>query len=125
MELLDFSGEINDRSQAEMNPYRCGTCSRATNDLKTCSACRLISFCSQSCQKLFWKKHQQLCRVASKMITTGGKRTVFEVESDRNLEGAHKLANSCLMLILKLPSLLKRDLGFEERLVSLVTFKMV
>lgn len=122
-----MSSKLSDRSQAEFNPYRCGNCGRA-EQLKLCSGCRLISFCSVNCQKQAWKgKHQSFCRAISKILAKNPeKRTLFDVQAEKielnELEGKEKLARVVISLIMKLPTLLQRNLNFEERLVSFTSF---
>lgn len=114
---------LSDRSQSEFNPYRCGSCGRAEQkDLKLCSGCRLISFCSAQCQQSYWKRHQQLCRVISKIISVDKKASIFEVRKEETvgLEGARRLMKAIVLLNKNLPTLLGRELWFEEHLVRLL-----
>lgn len=112
--------KITDRSQSEFNPYRCGGSCGRTEQLKTCSSCRLIYFCSQTCQLSYWKQHKDFCRVIGKLIAVDGKASVFEVRKEEvdDLEGAKRLMKAIVLLNKKLPELLGRELLFEEHLVS-------
>ena len=33
-----------------------------SKQMKKCSGCRLINYCSRECQVAHWKKHKQSCR---------------------------------------------------------------
>ncbi|XP_063700746.1 uncharacterized protein LOC134831040 [Culicoides brevitarsis] len=117
---LDFSSKYSDRSQAEFNPYRCGTCGRVNSSLKTCSGCRLISFCSVDCQKKYWKVHKPLCKAVSKILTSRGKATIFDVqrlELEDDMTDKEKFAMSYWQLMFKMREYLGRNLDFEERLL--------
>lgn len=109
-------------SQSECNAYRCVTC-RQTEELKTCSGCRLISFCSKNCQTLNWKEHKEFCHAVQKIIGKDGKKSVFEsVKLDDGTLDDYK--NKIFMKRIEtvkriLPKMLGRNLDYKEHLVSL------
>lgn len=112
--------KFTERSQSEFNPYRCGNCGR-TEQLKLCSSCRLISFCSDACQKQYWPKHRSLCRVIGKIINVEKKNSIFEVRKEEisHVGGGEGLLRAIVFLIQNLNELLGRSLTFEETLVRL------
>jgi hypothetical protein len=59
-------------------PRMCGnvscTNSDVTSDLKRCSVCRCVEYCSQKCQKLDWKaRHKEICKNATVVVRRGKK----------------------------------------------------
>ena len=42
-------------------PTRCPVCS-SPNDLKRCTGCGSVWYCSRSCQRSHWKEHKDICR---------------------------------------------------------------
>jgi len=58
--------------------YYFGVCGQCQNpgDLKRCSRCHLISYCSFSCQKSHWKSHKSMCKYFAK-LKAGGKLENF------------------------------------------------
>lgn len=102
------------RSQSEFNPYRCGNC-EGTEKLKLCSSCKLISFCSASCQKEYWPRHRPLCRVVGKVLKEEKSNSIFE----GNEGGGQGLRKAIICLLNNLSARLHRDLDFEEHLVSI------
>uniref|UniRef100_A0A336M9H3 CSON012931 protein n=1 Tax=Culicoides sonorensis TaxID=179676 RepID=A0A336M9H3_CULSO len=110
--------KLSDRSQSEFNPYRCGACGR-TEQLKHCSSCRLISFCTTKCQKMFWNQHKEFCRVIGKILATEKKNSIFKIKEEelKDLTGAKKFMKAVTGLTRLLPQLLGRSLAFEEHLL--------
>lgn len=48
----------------ELPPSKtCGSCGRASAELKTCTACRLVHYCNRACQKAHRKAHKGDCKV--------------------------------------------------------------
>lgn len=39
----------------------CDHCLKASNELKSCSVCENVKYCSSSCQKSAWPQHRALC----------------------------------------------------------------
>ena len=37
------------------------------NELKTCSGCKLVTFCSKSCQAEYWEYHKKGCIIIKKL----------------------------------------------------------
>ena len=37
------------------------------NELKTCSGCKLVTFCSKSCQAEYWEYHKKGCLIIKKL----------------------------------------------------------
>eukprot|EP00545_Synedropsis_sp_CCMP1620_P013722 CAMPEP_0119018488 /NCGR_PEP_ID=MMETSP1176-20130426/19525_1 /TAXON_ID=265551 /ORGANISM="Synedropsis recta cf, Strain CCMP1620" /LENGTH=333 /DNA_ID=CAMNT_0006972505 /DNA_START=23 /DNA_END=1024 /DNA_ORIENTATION=+ len=44
----------------------CARCGGVTTDLKKCSGCQKVSYCSQSCQRADWKTHKVFCKAKQK-----------------------------------------------------------
>ncbi|GAA0144931.1 histone modifying enzyme [Lithospermum erythrorhizon] len=47
---------------------KCNYCF-ASNNIKTCSNCKFLYYCSTICQKVDWKLHKEECKVLSRMDT--------------------------------------------------------
>ena len=45
---------------------KCGYCGKSDGTLKSCSKCRLASYCSKECQTAAWPEHKKECRTAPK-----------------------------------------------------------
>jgi len=58
----------------------CSLCG-STKNLKYCSGCKKIQYCSTSCQKNDWKKHKKICKVAS-IISKADLNSQYEKASD-------------------------------------------
>eukprot|EP00927_Polykrikos_kofoidii_P065109 TRINITY_DN60900_c0_g1_i1.p1 TRINITY_DN60900_c0_g1~~TRINITY_DN60900_c0_g1_i1.p1 ORF type:complete len:919 (+),score=145.91 TRINITY_DN60900_c0_g1_i1:96-2852(+) len=54
----------------------CAACGVNRSELKECSGCREVAYCSQACQKGHWKAHKSQCQQA------GGKAKTAEVAID-------------------------------------------
>jgi hypothetical protein len=59
-------------------PRMCGNAScpnsDVTSDLKSCSVCRCVEYCSHKCQKLDWKaRHKEICKNATAAVRRGKK----------------------------------------------------
>ena len=52
----------------------CGRCSVSGSDMRSCSACKSVKYCSKLCQKNDWSNHRPICddvcETYSKKITT-------------------------------------------------------
>jgi hypothetical protein len=60
-------------------PRMCGnsSCSNSdvTSDLKSCSVCRCVDYCSRKCQKLDWKaRHKEICKKVAADVRKGKKQ---------------------------------------------------
>lgn len=47
----------------------CLVCQIAGRKLKSCSGCNMKLYCGARCQKLDWKRHQEVCRSVQKCLT--------------------------------------------------------
>lgn len=52
---------LNGTRMASEEDCQCGTCSEYYAENK-CSACKMISYCNQNCQKLHWSIHKHECK---------------------------------------------------------------
>jgi len=43
----------------------CANCGSSDAKLSACATCRLVKYCSRSCQKANWKEHKDACRAYS------------------------------------------------------------
>eukprot|EP00984_Skeletonema_dohrnii_P016340 scaffold7239_cov123-Skeletonema_dohrnii-CCMP3373.AAC.2 len=60
-------------------PRSCGHCGKTSSSLLRCSQCKLVYYCSRSCQSLAWKDgHRQACRKAKTSAATsnGGDQSI-------------------------------------------------
>ncbi|KAI9916749.1 hypothetical protein PsorP6_016774 [Peronosclerospora sorghi] len=75
----------------------CGACRKAKGSLKRCGSCRLISYCSLSCQKAHWKYHKIVCR--STLVAENKEKEVYlTLQSERRGKmGLRNLGNTCFM----------------------------
>ena len=46
----------------ENNQSNCADCGKNGNDLKACTACKLVKYCDATCQKAHWSKHKKECK---------------------------------------------------------------
>lgn len=63
----------------------CIICS-ATQSLKRCTRCQMISYCGQLHQKEQWLKHKKLCKIISNMMKERGVSHIFEKLRGTDLE---------------------------------------
>ena len=42
-------------------PGKCGYCLKPSHQLRKCSRCLSVQYCSQDCQKKHWKEHKSIC----------------------------------------------------------------
>lgn len=63
-------------------PYLCHFCKKPSANLKICSSCKLISYCSVEHQKKHWKFHQELCSAVGSLIKDFRCKTIFENGAD-------------------------------------------
>eukprot|EP00931_Biecheleriopsis_adriatica_P093273 TRINITY_DN67015_c0_g1_i1.p1 TRINITY_DN67015_c0_g1~~TRINITY_DN67015_c0_g1_i1.p1 ORF type:complete len:453 (-),score=104.59 TRINITY_DN67015_c0_g1_i1:179-1402(-) len=45
----------------------CHQCGKVSNDLKQCSGCKAVAYCSRECQKAAWKTHKHSCEEAARL----------------------------------------------------------
>jgi len=50
----------------------CVNCKNTTSRLRKCSACSLVSFCGETCQKAYWPCHKRGCKIIQKANKSGG-----------------------------------------------------
>ena len=53
-----FTGQ---QSVGSASDLRCQGCGSLSEDLKKCSRCKKVSYCSRECQKGHWKVHKKQC----------------------------------------------------------------
>lgn len=41
---------------------KCGNCEGESEEMKTCSRCKLARYCSQECQREHWAAHKVVCQ---------------------------------------------------------------
>jgi len=58
-EISNHDAEI--RKQPEVKP-KCSYCGSASENLKHCTRCKRVSYCSRSCQKSDWPTHKNICQ---------------------------------------------------------------
>jgi len=44
------------------NCANCGKGEESSNSLKTCTACKLVKYCSRDCQVAHWPQHKKECK---------------------------------------------------------------
>ena len=49
-------------SLADANDMKCAACGKGGDDLKACTACKLVKYCNASCQGGHWSKHKKECK---------------------------------------------------------------
>ena len=49
-------------SLADANDMNCAACGKGGDDLKGCTACKLVKYCNASCQRVHWPKHKKECK---------------------------------------------------------------
>ncbi|XP_048575960.1 uncharacterized protein LOC116603637 [Nematostella vectensis] len=79
------------KEQAMPVTQHCAFCHR-TGKLKTCSNCRVASYCDQTCQKMHLAKHKLLCKSVTGLYSvTATISTLFFGESKRGIRefGSH------------------------------------
>jgi hypothetical protein len=63
--IIETLPQIDDWLQGfwieEGHMYLCGYCKTKSYDLKRCSGCRLVSYCSKACQSSAWPDHSLTC----------------------------------------------------------------
>lgn len=59
--LIPFVHITRSDSSSSLTKNRCERCFRLENDLKRCSRCQRIFYCSRSCQSADWSFHQYEC----------------------------------------------------------------
>ena len=55
--------------------HRCNGCNQEEvhANVKRCSICKLVYYCSKSCQKRHWSEHQALCNVIKEQLNQHNK----------------------------------------------------
>ncbi|KAI0752649.1 hypothetical protein C8Q80DRAFT_467409 [Daedaleopsis nitida] len=68
--LLRLSGLVNKEGKPKENPRMpipvCKMCRQARFDLKRCTRCQSVTYCSQRCQKKDWPMHKAQCKPKAK-----------------------------------------------------------
>ena len=67
-----------------MEQKTCVQCGKAGAE-KTCSACKVESYCSIDCQKKAWKLHKPLCKKPEEREEDGGKEYILTKEDQDSL----------------------------------------
>ena len=62
----NYKGPSDDTYQHVPIAKRCEWCRKRSEDLKKCSRCRVVVYCSRACQKLHYKKHKKFCKATMK-----------------------------------------------------------
>jgi len=63
-ETNEVEGVKEDEAQQEAVRV-CGKCGKEAENMKKCSACKMIRYCSPECQKGDWKAHKKSCKKAA------------------------------------------------------------
>eukprot|EP01084_Bolivina_argentea_P276557 471901_1 len=50
-----------------LQPPQCFNCDKTVNNLKKCSRCKLVYYCSQNCQKDAFQDHKEFCKKFNKL----------------------------------------------------------
>ena len=63
--------ELGRASSSQNKSRQCNGCMKKEADVnfKRCSCCKLVFYCSQTCQKRHWSGHQQLCKAIQKELS--------------------------------------------------------
>jgi len=91
--------------EEEFDTTRCANCGLQSDNLKRCSACKLVAYCNKSCQKAHRRAHKELCNdeVASQRRAEKFKqhdvkiKTIFDPDEDigfmysKNIAKVHPL----------------------------------
>ncbi|KAF8072321.1 hypothetical protein FPV67DRAFT_932411 [Lyophyllum atratum] len=60
---LEKLQKYRDKQIVREATYKCIACGSLGNpDLKKCSGCREVMYCSKECQRLDWEAHKRNCR---------------------------------------------------------------
>ncbi|KAH9855077.1 hypothetical protein C2E23DRAFT_816713 [Lenzites betulinus] len=52
----------------------CFYCQKKTDDVKRCSRCRLVTYCSKECREISWKRsHKKTCKLSPHLFDADGK----------------------------------------------------
>ena len=52
---------------------KCAGCDKVGEDFKVCSACKLVNYCTSSCQHAHWPEHKSICKLLSLNLLGLGK----------------------------------------------------
>jgi hypothetical protein len=67
-----------------MTAHTCAACNATAtpeSPLKSCSACKKVSYCNQACQKAHWKTHKPVCVAPAKKNTKIENAIIFDASS--------------------------------------------
>lgn len=83
-------------------PNSTALCQLGSTKMKTCSACRLIHYCSKSCQLKHWQAHKSVCkaRTSSELEGRGLLNSLSQVVEESSLEVIRRLIDSMQQRIL-------------------------
>ena len=65
-----------------MNMHMCDNSSCKNKGILSCSACKLVKYCSQDCQKFSWKMHKVACKQNRAFIATQAKGPITSNSTD-------------------------------------------
>ncbi|KAG8238204.1 hypothetical protein J437_LFUL018087 [Ladona fulva] len=87
LSLLHTEGRVPARPIFMANTcHICKLTHGGSTRLQTCSACRLITYCSKEHQKKHWKEHKSICKVVQNMVRQRGLTDLFS--------NAHKITDA-------------------------------
>lgn len=84
----------------------CNQCLTSMAELKKCSACRRLAYCSQECQRADWKLHKVEC----KAIKVGDFMVILQFISNIFIFQTHnEVANDSIRLVMRIAGKLSRN----------------
>jgi MYND finger len=116
------------------NPNRCNICYNnaitstlnvalaavdTDQNIKYCTACKLVGYCSQEHQSLDWKVHKDMCRAIQKLMKE--KKIEHILDINKPIKSASKKDFEEAIIVIKylLVGILKRQLlAFEEKMIT-------
>ncbi|XP_071103211.1 ankyrin repeat and MYND domain-containing protein 2-like isoform X1 [Haliotis cracherodii] len=88
--LSMLMASINGQQYGWDEDTSCSTCG-TQNPEKKCSACKMVGYCNQQCQKLHWFTHKKFCKqLAEEYVRREEVRKKREAEEKRQQEEAQK-----------------------------------
>jgi hypothetical protein len=73
---------------------RCGNGSCPNTNVKACSRCRAIAYCSANCQRSDWSRHRSACAAIGKMRREAEAEADSETNNERPAEAKTAIASS-------------------------------